>query len=446
MTLRDSSGPITAQDLISCGWEDVVGEPDEQSWTAMECGFRNAAAIAFEQDHEADGHALRLLAALCSMMLSVSDSKNPFGPLLVFEGQRSTTPDDLLPSELSAVAAFVPTVENPWLKGRLAHVVWIKGEQQEVRFALMTIDCYRSLPLTVDGWLHGGHAAWAQAIMLCKRLEGAVGNRLQEIERDLVQTALASELGQEVPALSIARLLQEHELGKPWAGDVASLLADGARDLAAVGEHTNAAGYFGQASEWYGIANDRTLQIGMMVARAESYVAEGQQRLQSEPPSALAAASWFGDAIEAYRRIPGAERSRFGIDERIRDLRALLSEVRHGSTNEFKTFETSTDVSEVVTWVQGELGGVDLHLSLKRFAAMVAPPSHQQMVDEAKAIAEQTLFTKLVGVSHVSSDGRLVGRREPARPENADGEDQGLEDDTFRHYQQTLGFIGACVI
>jgi len=184
----------------------------------------------------------------------------------------------------------------------------------------------------------------------------------------------------------------------------------------------------------------------MVVAEAESYVAEGQQRLQSESPSALAAASWFNDAVKAYRKVPSAERAPFGIDERIHELRTLLSETRRESMTEFKTVETSTDVSEAVTQIQDELRGHDLPQSLKRFAAFVAPPSHQQMVDETKAIADQTIFTKLVGVSHMSSDGRVVGHRDPSRPGNKDQEDKGLADDVFRHFQHAFGFFGACVV
>lgn len=448
MDAGDSSSFITAENLISCGWENVLRGLNEQGYVAMEGGFRNAAGIALEQDRTTDGRALRRLAELCSMMLSVSDAKVPFGLEWVIEGRRSRFPEDLLPAEIAGLSEFVPQVGNPWLKGRLAHAVWIASQSADVRFALMTIDCYRSLPLTISAWLHGGHAGWAQAIMLCKGLRGAAGNRLQAIERELVKTVLSSELGQDVPTFAIARLLREHGLGESTAGNVAALLARCARDMTADGEHTNAAAYFEQAGEWYGAADDRTAQIEMVAAEAESYVAEGQHRLQSERPSALAAASWFNDAVKAYRKVPNAERSRFGIDERIRELRMLLSNTRRESMKEFKTFETSTDVSEAVTQIQDGLRGHELPESLKRFAALVvaAAPEYQKVVDEAEAIAEQTVFTKLVGVSHMSSDGRVVGHRDPSRPDRTEREDKGLEDDTFRHLQLTLGWIGASVI
>lgn len=196
MDAGDSKSFTTAESLMSCGWENVLRGLNEQGYMAMEDGFRDASTVAFEQDRTTDGGALRLLAELCAMMLSVSDARIPFGPEWVFRGGRSRIPDDLLPAEVASLAEFVPQVENPWLKGRIAHVVWIASKPRDVRYALMTIDCYRSLPLTVSAWLHGGHAAWAQAIMLSKSLRGAVGNRLQAIERDLVETALSSELGQ----------------------------------------------------------------------------------------------------------------------------------------------------------------------------------------------------------------------------------------------------------
>lgn len=126
---------------MSCGWENALRDLEEQGYIALEGGLRDAAGIAFEQERTTDERALRLLAELCSMTLSVSDAKVPFGPECVIEGRRSRIPEDLPAAEIAGLSEIVPQVENPWLKGRLAHVVWIASQPRDVRFALMTIDC-----------------------------------------------------------------------------------------------------------------------------------------------------------------------------------------------------------------------------------------------------------------------------------------------------------------
>ena len=355
-------------------------------------------------------------------------------------------PSDLSDPQLTLLAGFLPSVENAWLKGRLAHVVWLCRDPGAVSFALMAIDCYRSVPLDSSTWLHGGHAAWAHAIMLSKSLRAAVGSRLQEIERNLVDAVLSSTLRGDIPLLPISRLLREHELGKADAQDIACHLLNCANEISEDKEYSNAATYYQDAGAWYHIAHDLEKQTDMFAAEAEAYVAEGQRRLNSDSPSALAAASWFEDAIQAYRKIAGSERSRLGVDERIDELRSLLSETGREAVARFKQFETTADVSEIVTHIQDELRGTELPIALKRFAAMVAPLAYEQMRDEATAISKDILFTKLVNVSHMSSDGRVVGRQPNSEDNDASAEEPSSTDDTFRYYQHAVGFNGACIV
>ena len=353
---------------------------------------------------------------------------------------------DLSQHELGLLSDFLPSVTNYWLKGRLAHVIWVASHPRDVQSALIAIDSYRQIPLTLSAWLHGGHASWAQAIMLCKVLGKAAASQLEEIERTLVDAVLSSNLAGEVPNMAIASLLRNQNLGKEHAPSIASWFTKAAREISEDADHISAAEYFKQASVWFAVAKDLASRSEMIAAEAESYVTESERRLNGDSPSALAAASWLQDAILTFRTIPGSERQRLRVDERIDELRTLLSKARREAVAEFKTFETSTDVSEAVTRVQGEMRGRELPDVLKRFAAMVAPPPFEQMRDTAKAISEETLFTKLVNVSHMSSDGRVVGHRQDSTNDSATTDATGLEDDVFGYYQQVIGFEGGCVI
>ena len=113
---------------------------------------------------------------------------------------------------------------------------------------------------------------------------------------------------------------------------------------------------------------------------------------------------------------------------------------------ELKTLETTTDVSEIVTRVQSELRGREFPSALKRLAAMVPTPAYEQMRKAAASISERTLYTKIANVSHMSSDGRVVGRRPHSQGDNVSVEEAELTDAAFRHYQQTLEFYGVCVV
>ena len=442
---QDSPFP-SLDDLTDCGWQTALSNVNGSGYSAMHHAF--FAAANEDDDAERDSHrdALRFLGGICGMMLSANDQNQAFDAMVALRDRRSMISSDLSERQLKVLAGFLPSVENPWLKGRLAHLVWLCSQPRDVSFALMAIDCYRSLPLDFPAWLRGGHAAWAQAIMLSKSLRPAAGSRLQGIERNLVDAALAPRLGKESLLLPISHLLKEHGLGTAHARDIACHLSICASDISEDMDYLSAAASYQQAGAWYHIAHDIDNQTVMIAAAAESYAAEAQRRLHSDSPSALAAASWFEEAIQAYRTIPGSERLRLGVHARIEELRSLLSGTRRQTVTELKTLETTTDVSEVVTRVQDELRGREFPSALKRLAAMVPTPAYEQMRKAAASISERTLYTKIANVSHMSSDGRVVGRRPHSQGDNVSVEEAELTDAAFRHYQQTLEFCGVCVI
>ena len=446
MSETPDSHLLSLDDLNHSGWQTALSDVHEPGYSAMHVAFFAAANDGDDTKGDSHRDALRFLGDLCRMALRANNHNEAFSAVLVAPDGRPMIPSDLSDHQLMLLAGFLPSVENAWLKGRLAHLVWLGNPPRDVSFALMTIDCYRSVPLDSSTWLHDGHAAWAHAIMLSKSLRATGASRLQEIERNLVDTVLSSTLRGEIPLLSVSRLLKEHELGKSDARDIASHLYNCANEISEDKEYYNAATYYQDAGAWYHIAHDLEKQTDMFAAEAEAYVAEGQRRLHSDSPSASVAASRFKDAIQAYRRVAGSERSRLGVDERIDELSSLVSATRREAVTDLKQFEITTDVSEIVIRVQDELRGTELPIALERFAAMVALPPYEQMQAEATAISEETLFTKLVNVSHMSSDGRVVGRRPTSEDENASIYEGGSPHDTFQYYQHVIGFNGGCIV
>jgi hypothetical protein len=90
------------------------------------------------------------------MMLSPKSINEPFKPFMVMEGKRSVIPDDMSDSDIVFFSQIVDEVDDLWLKARLSDLVWLKQKPRDVRFALLAIDAYRSIPLDTDTWVRGG--------------------------------------------------------------------------------------------------------------------------------------------------------------------------------------------------------------------------------------------------------------------------------------------------
>src|SRR5688572_18676049 len=169
---------LTHQDFLECGWKEVLKSSPREGYSSMWQAFSSAARKAMEEGRQSKGKALWLLADACSMMLSPKSINEPFKPFMVMEGRRSVIPDDLAEADISFFAEIVDEIDDPWLKARLADLVWLKGKPRDVQFALTAIDSYRAIPLTTETWVRGAHECWERAISLALMLKAGAGDRL----------------------------------------------------------------------------------------------------------------------------------------------------------------------------------------------------------------------------------------------------------------------------
>lgn len=151
---KDSA--LTVEDFVDCGWKEILASAEHKAYFSMHSAFNDAAKVAFDQGREDQGKTLRLLAGVCSMVLSPDSVNEPFKPMVEFnDDQHSLIPDDLSESDITVFAQIVDNVDDPWLRARLADLVWLVKRPREVKFALAAIDSYLSIPFETDLWGHG---------------------------------------------------------------------------------------------------------------------------------------------------------------------------------------------------------------------------------------------------------------------------------------------------
>ncbi|MFZ7126638.1 MAG: DUF7380 domain-containing protein [Desulfobacterales bacterium] len=126
---------ISAEDFMACGWKDILSSASREGYTSMWQAFSSGARTAMEENRQAHGKVLWLLADACSMMLSPNSTNEPFRPMMVMEGRRSAIPDDLSDDDILFFSEIVDQIDDIWLKARLADLVWLKKRALGIRFA-----------------------------------------------------------------------------------------------------------------------------------------------------------------------------------------------------------------------------------------------------------------------------------------------------------------------
>jgi hypothetical protein len=118
--------PLTLDDLINSGWRDIVVPAIADGYSSAWQPLSSAAKAALEGGEEGKARALWALSDACSMMLVPTSSTEPFRAYVQVSDGRSAIPSDFSKEELEVLGHFVAHVDEPWLRARLADLVWFQ--------------------------------------------------------------------------------------------------------------------------------------------------------------------------------------------------------------------------------------------------------------------------------------------------------------------------------
>lgn len=403
---------ITKQDFADCGWKYVLARTTREGYSSMWQAFSAAARQAIEEGRQTYGKVLWLLADACSMMLSPKSFNEPFKPIMVMDGKRSVVPDDLTEADIAFLTEIVDDVDDPWLKARVADLVWLKQRPRNVRFALAAIDSYRSIPLDTQTWVRGGEKCWERAISLALMLKDGAGERVKEMETAITAAFQTASRADGFLGHWLADLLDANGLARDQALAIAQRLESLAREFDDEGDLHRAREYFDAAAKWYKRAGDDAKSAAMTVAVAEGWAKEAVARVSSDQPSHMVAASFYENAIQIYRTIPRTERAIHRVDERLEELRVHLTESGEKSLGEMGVIKTpGVDISEVVENARNAVRGKDAMEALKAFATLHHGADTKEARESAIERIRQHPLQSMFPATVMSRDGRVIARR-----------------------------------
>ena len=434
---------LTSEDFAGCGWKEVLAgsgrENHPSMYSAMYSAFSDAAKQSINQDRQAHGKVLSLLADACSMMLSSDSTNEPFKPFVDFRasgGGRSILPDDLSETDIAFFAEIVETVDDPWLKARLADLVWLLQSPRKVKFALAAIDSYRTIPLDIETWLHGGDRCWQRAIDLARLIKAGAGERLAEMEASIIKafTSMTREDG--FLGSWLAELLKSNALGGDHSTTIATKLESLAHEFEDEGELRKAREYFQASAHWFKESGDDEKSTAMTVAVAEGWVKEAIAIVSSDQPSHMVATSFYENAIQTYRTIPRSERTTHGVYERIAELRECLNESGKKSLDEMDAIDIpGQDIGQIVENARNAVRGKGLEEALKAFVNLSRTNAKKLRESTIKNL-EHFIAHRLFPTTFMNRDGRVAAKMPSmsSSPIPSDGDEMVIRSKMVENY------------
>ncbi len=446
--LRQQELPLSQADFKDCDWRSPLAATERDGYSSIRDVFLASAHQAFGSEKKKAAKIFWLLSAACSMMLRPASVNEPFKPLFVIEGQRSILADDFLEAELTFFSEIINEVDDPWLRARLADVVWLTSEVRDFQVALIAIDAYCLVALDLESWIRGGEHCWARAISLTKLLKTGAGDRLSMIE-DKVVTALKGAVNADgFLALWLAEMLAAGGLGRSHGSDIATKLQQVAAIFRDTGDSLRARGYFKGASDWYRIAKDDEKSADMFIELAESYASEALSKTSSDTPIHILATSLYEDAVQAYRQIPRALRTTRRVDERIAELRGFLKKSGEQATGEFSLIETSgINVNDAVHHARTAVTGKSLMEALRALVGLHSGANASSLRKQVLEGFNTYVMSRMFGSTLFSSDGRVVAKRPAFGTGNEATDEQAILAHMIRDHGISMSIVvQGCVL
>lgn len=100
----------------------------------------------------------------------------------------------------------------------------MKSSKKNVVYALIAIDSYRKIAVEKDTLLKDSTDCWYRALSLANGIRDGAGNRIQEMEKDILQNINTAKSSDGNLALWRADLLKNFGLGKSNLEDISTKL------------------------------------------------------------------------------------------------------------------------------------------------------------------------------------------------------------------------------
>lgn len=405
------------QQFIACEWQYVVSTENHYGYSSVKQSLQNLAKEKADAGIEEQAKILELLGRAASMMLTPNSLNQPFSPYFQdFQaGRRSAIPEDFSIDDLAFFEIILDYIAEPWMKARLADLLWLCKKQKSPAHARIAIDAYIVHAIDPDTWHRDIKVCWERAARLCLQIKDF--ETLNEIKNRLFGAFGVEYPSSKLMALRIADLMDKLNLDRDFRENIAQELMRLGTHLKREGEFNFARSYFELAAKKYKQCSDERGWLVCLVSIADCFEKEADSRSGG---SAMASNSFYENAIQAYRRIPTKNRKDYDVDSKLEAIRKKITESGKASLDEMGLIKTQgVDISDIIeSSISHVSGKCTIEEALMYFTGLYPGPKYQNLADSAKESMQHSLLASLIGSRHMSGDGRVIAKT-PAMNLNA---------------------------
>ena len=443
--VMDSSEKRYSRDeFVAMNWNYDDATENHYGYSSVAQSLNDSAKEKSESGLEEQERILNLLSRAASMKLVPSSLNEPFKPYFqdFQEGRRSAQPEDFTEEELFFFEEILNDVKEPWLTARLADLLWLCKTPKNPNHAKTAIDSYISHGIESDTWHRDVNDCWERAARLCMQLRDF--DRLGGIRNQLFSAFKLEHSNSKFMTLWIANLMDKLNIDSDFKEDIALALFKSGQILLESGDFNSARSYFELSSKKFKQSGDERSWLDSLVALADCFEREADSRSAG---SNMVANSFYENSIQAYRRIPTKHREDYSVDDKISQVRKKISKTGAASLGEMGVIKTpGVDLSDTIKASMAHVSGKrSVEEALMYFVGLYSGPKYSTLQSSAKESMQNSFIGNLFGSTHMSGDGRVVGKTPPMNL-NAGEDDPDNQAVLNRQVQQQFGIETQLVV
>ena len=425
---------LTRDIFLECNWIYDISPDKRYGYSSVTDCLQKYSKDMLEQGKTEHSKTLDLLVRATSMMLAASSINEPFKAYFhdYQAGRRSVLPDDFTEQELMFFAAILNDIDEPWLKARLADLLWLLRKPKNPAHAKIAIDSYISQQIDDETWHPDVKDCWERAARLSMQIKDF--DRLNMIISRLFSAFCTEYPSTKFMMLWVANLLDKLNIDNDFKEDMASSLSEKANELKEDSDFHSARSYFELASKKYKQCSDEIGWLESLVSIAECFELEADSRFGG---SNMVANSFYENAIQAYRCIPTKHRDAYGVEEKIRVIRDKITVSGKATLDEMSLFSSpEIDISDMVKQsIEHVSGKNSTEEALMYFTSLYSGPKYKNLNESAKEIMQDNPVSSLFGSRQMSRDGRVIAKI-PSINFSAGADDPANQEVLHRQIQQ----------
>jgi len=432
-----SNETFSRDDFLACNWAYEVLPEKHYGYSSIMQSLDKCSKKKTESGLEEQSRVLSVLSRAASMMISPDSLNEPFKPYFqdYQAGRRSPIPEDFTSEELHFFTEILHDITEPWLKARLADLLWLCKKPKDPDHAKSAIDIYTSHELNSETWHRGVNECWERGARLAMQLRDF--ERIEMIKNALFSSFNCKHADSKFMSLWVARLMDKLNIDSGFREDIASILFKNANELLSLEDFHSARSYFELASKKFKQSDDEKGWLDSLALFATCFEQEADSRSSG---SHMVANSFYENAIQAYRRIPTKHRDDYNVSDKINGIRKKITVSGKESLGEMGLIKTpGIDISDTIEAAKSHVSGkASFEEGLMFFAGLSSGPNVGSLQSSAQETLQSSIISSMFGSTHMSADGRVVGKTPPMNL-NASEDDANNQAVLNRQIQQHFG-------